>query len=540
MKIGLKLKIFLGIVGGIGVILGIKNMGTPVEEVVPEVEVTAKEAETIIFKEWEPDEKRSILATVESDKSIEILSELSGSIDAVFVEIGQTVEKGALIATFKKESDETQIRFENAVIDLQQAQVSANASVSSVEILLESAIKSAKQTQITEKQNQDQALSDLLNTARNTETSLSNTLNFIDRVIGASPKFKYEVYPGRYEVGAKDKRRKQAVYSAIEKLQRDFGNLEDIQITWATEAEILDYTKQRFEIAKELQKVITDFDSLVRSSIVSARFTESDRATMQTQTEGLAQGLDQELLFLEGKKEGIQTLKEKIQLTNLAAENNIETQKANLEISKANLNSQIQSAQSRYSLAKRAQKDLEIRAPFTGKITGKWVNASEQVNPNQKLFTFEGTSNNKKIVTFLSLEEWEIFKTLKKITGTLPDKTHYATEKKFISSTIDPLTQKIKVEVEINAPNLLVGSFTTIELPLKSETKILIPLSAISFEVDGAEVLLIQPEDQSLSRKKVQYGKIVSENIEILDGIQGGDEIIRYYDRVSIGDIIKK
>ena len=65
----------------------------------------------------------------------------------------------------------------------------------------------------------------------------------------------------------------------------------------------------------------------------------------------------------------------------------------------------------------------------------------------------------------------------------------------------------------------------------------LIPLSAVSFEPDGAEVLILD-ENNRTKRMKISYGDIIADSLEVLDGIEKGDRLIQFYNRVGAGTLI--
>jgi|GEM_PF-7066498 len=63
----------------------------------------------------------------------------------------------------------------------------------------------------------------------------------------------------------------------------------------------------------------------------------------------------------------------------------------------------------------------------------------------------------------------------------------------------------------------------------------LLPFSAVSFEPDGPEVLVVN-KDRIVERKKVIVDRVVVSNIEIVSGIEAGEEIVEFYKRVFPGE----
>ena len=78
------------------------------------------------------------------------------------------------------------------------------------------------------------------------------------------------------------------------------------------------------------------------------------------------------------------------------------------------------------------------------------------------------------------------------------------------------------------------GSFVKILLPIDGTISNLLPISAISFEPGGAEVLVVQ--DGKGGRKTVTIGKIISNAVEIEEGLDVGTPVVRYRTRAHAGE----
>ena len=105
---------------------------------------------------------------------------------------------------------------------------------------------------------------------------------------------------------------------------------------------------------------------------------------------------------------------------------------------------------------------------------------------------------------------------------------------------MDGLTQKINVEFPIDSSeeDLLVGSYVKLLLPIKNGIPNLLPISAVSFEPGGAEVIVIDAENIA-RRKKVETKKIISDSIEIAGGLEAGEQVVRFRNRVTAGEEVK-
>ena len=91
------------------------------------------------------------------------------------------------------------------------------------------------------------------------------------------------------------------------------------------------------------------------------------------------------------------------------------------------------------------------------------------------------------------------------------------------SVSLDSATQKMELRLSPTAEELAdkpltVGSFVTLKIPLQAQAdQNIVPISAVSFEPDGAEVLLISETDEA-QRQKVVTGKIIGDSVAIESG----------------------
>lgn len=535
IKIMLVLSLFLG---GLFIIKNI-NFSAPEEAVVQET--IARKAERITFGEWAPQKNREILATVESEQEIAVLAKLSGTIERVAVQIGDRVKKGAVLATFQPENNATQINYENAIRTLETTKGSAENAVLLAELSLQNAQQALRQAKATERKSQEQVFQNLQSTTKNTETTISNVLNFVDRILGASKKFKYELYIGRAEIGAKNYVKKNDTKNLVEALARENEALLEIDWEDSSEQQILDQAEARVELAKKLQKALFWFDDLVRDTILSSRFSEASRAAIQTQSEAYLSKIEGATLSLETLALSAKTTDQRSNSTLLLSQNQMKSAQSSLALARANLESQVGGAQNQYRLAQASQQDLVITASFSGVISEKLIQEGDRVLPNQKLFVLTNEEASKKIVAFLSQEEWEAFQAQEAVLVETNEGVVMQTKEKFLSSRLNPSTQKIKVEMRVEKnedfDKVLVGSFIKVLLPLGQTQKNLVPISSVSFEPDGAEVLILNNKNKT-ERRKITYGKIISDAVEVLSGLDEKEQVIRFYNRISVGETV--
>lgn len=502
-------------------------------------EVSTKNVTSFTFGSWDPISQRKILATVESDSEVPVVAEASGTLEQVNVRIGDRVNAGQLLARYRTGDDPLQIQLQNAQISLQSTQFSAQNSIQQAEIALQNAKAQEDQTKNTEAQRYQETFDALRSTTVTTKSSFSNLLDSADRYLGASQKFRYDDVYERSFIGNKNTILKNRTKNTVEKLQRDFLVLEQqiLSHPGSNNTAVLNDATDIVAFGEKLQRMLFDLGTLSRNVITSQAFSVSQQQAVSSDVERMTSTLNNELAGIDAQIQSAKTVNQQIKLTLQGTNSQIKNAQANLELAKASAQSQIAGAQNQVRSAQNAQSDLTVRAPFSGTIVEKQINSSDRVSPGQTLFVILNEDQSKKAVAFLSLEEWKTLQTVDSIDLVTARGDTFTAQKSFISSKLDPTTQKIRAEILLPQSDILVGSFITCLLPLAQSQTNLVPLSAVSFEPDGAEVLTIDNENRT-QRQKITYRDIIADSLEVLDGITDGDRVITYYNRVSVGELV--
>jgi len=223
----------------------------------------------------------------------------------------------------------------------------------------------------------------------------------------------------------------------------------------------------------------------------------------------------------------------------LSARNAVESAMSNVELAKSQAEAQIVGARNQVNISGASTADLVVRAPISGTITDKEVRIGGLVNPGTVLFTIVNEGQNKKVVAYLTQDERSQAQQASSIEIEIENKLVPVTEK-FFSPQIDAQTQKILAEFTIPPSTTLVGNLATVRIPIGSRLageSNLIPFSSVSFEPDGAEVLVLGP-DNIAERRKIVVGRVVVSNIEVVGGLESGDLVVEYYKRVLPGEKI--
>ena len=505
-----------------------------------EVMLKTKQAEIISFGEWHPEEYREILATVESDQEVKISAEVMGVIDRVFVDIGDTVRKNQVLASYKKSSDPTQINFDNALRNLNTTKDNADNLVRQAETNLDTLAQENKQSRLRDVQTKRQAFEKLKTQAKNTEVLISNYLKWIDRLMGASNDYRYETVSERAGIGAQDKIGKQDVKNMIENLVYDKTDRLKALIREPEDSEVFEFADIRLIFLRNTKDLAVLFDDLIHRTLVTYSLTETQLQSLKSQSSVFLDRLNAEILTLETTLEATRGEVRRYNLSLISSANRIENAKMNLELVRSNAQSQISGAQNQYLLAESSQNDLEIRAPFYGKIVQKSVSSGEQVTAGRNIFSLLSDTGSLRVVAFLAPEE------LQKIQGKeyseilLENGTIIKSSHSSSSIRLDPTTQKMRVEFHISKQEgIHVGAMVKVIIPVNGTKRNLLPLSAVSFEPTGKEVLVVNSEGIT-ERRKLQLGNTISNSVEVVSGLEVGDRVVRYRNRVFSGERVEE
>lgn len=204
-----------------------------------------------------------------------------------------------------------------------------------------------------------------------------------------------------------------------------------------------------------------------------------------------------------------------------SAKISLDNANANLESAKQSQNQQINSAQialdsakSQLDLILSQADDLEIKAGISGQITGKFIELGQEINPGQKIAQIS-KADVLKIEFSLNPED------ISKIS--LGQETS-AGIINLINPIADPVTKKINLEILPENQDLLLNTFVNINIPVKNQNNILIPLSAVYITQNNNFVFL--NKNNIAKKQEVILGKTQNDFIEILEGLKLGDIII--------------
>lgn len=181
-----------------------------------------------------------------------------------------------------------------------------------------------------------------------------------------------------------------------------------------------------------------------------------------------------------------------------------------------------------YSLAKENLAYTSIHAPISGVISTKDVAMGENIGPGKSLFTIVDVSSlyveagiSEKDIGMVKLNQQVMMK-IDALEGQIP-------QGKVTSIGPIPIepakTYPIKVLVDNRNHQLKAGMFATIEIVTESKKQVIgVPREAVILE-NGKQYVFVKKEGKA-EKKEVSTGMIMDGFIEIVEGIQIGEEII--------------
>jgi membrane fusion protein, multidrug efflux system len=195
---------------------------------------------------------------------------------------------------------------------------------------------------------------------------------------------------------------------------------------------------------------------------------------------------------------------------------------------------QLESARSAYREIEDTQDYLEIRAPFSGVISSRNVNAGAYVGPSGKgsenpLFTLQ---EQKKLRLAVSVPEafTGYFNSRVNVDFTvqaLPDKKFTARVQRLAGALDEKLrSERIEMDVINDHKQLLPGMVAEVSIPLPaSDSTFIIPKSA--FVNSTEKVFVIRVKDHKAEWVDVKKGRDWTDKVEIYGRLNEGDHLVR-------------
>ena len=189
---------------------------------------------------------------------------------------------------------------------------------------------------------------------------------------------------------------------------------------------------------------------------------------------------------------------------------------------------QVRQTKAALDMAKYQLKNTQITAPISGKVTSITVSSGEMVSPSVPLLSIIDVS---RIFVKIGISEKDISKIKEgqKVNLEIDAFPEGKFQGEVVSKgvAVDQISKTLEVKIEILQPevDIPVGVFARGDILVKTnQDALIIPSSALTRKKDGIYVYVI--EEGIARQKEVVLGIIQDEQVEILDGLSGEEEIV--------------
>lgn len=188
----------------------------------------------------------------------------------------------------------------------------------------------------------------------------------------------------------------------------------------------------------------------------------------------------------------------------------------------------LRNAQARLQTAKRKANDADIKAPISGIVNKRFIEKGSYVSPGTQLFEIVDLSKLKLKVTANEAQvvNLKVGDQVKITSNVFPDKS-FTGKISFIAAKADAnLNFPVEVQVSNNSGNQLkAGMYGTATFDLPAQKPLItVPRSAFVGSVNSNKVYLLK--GNTAQEHKVTPGRIISDRVEILNGLNEGDIVI--------------
>jgi len=180
---------------------------------------------------------------------------------------------------------------------------------------------------------------------------------------------------------------------------------------------------------------------------------------------------------------------------------------------------------------------FRVRAPIAGKIVEKHVTLGELVTPASKLFTVADLSS---VWIWIDIHERDIGQVhLEDIAYVTPDSfpgREFQGRLTYIMDSVDVDTRTVRARIELANPEGLLrpGMFVRVRLAdphgdnknAEALATLVIPSKALLRESNGESIVFVKAKENHYERREVNVGRRSSEMVEILAGVEVGEEVV--------------
>lgn len=173
---------------------------------------------------------------------------------------------------------------------------------------------------------------------------------------------------------------------------------------------------------------------------------------------------------------------------------------------------------------------VPVRAPFAGRVVARQATIGELVSPEDTLFTLADLSE---VWLWIDLYERDLAHVRAGDRAEVrldawPEEA-FAGELAYVADEIDPASRTVRARVDL--PNrqrrLKPGMFARVTLATGEEPAPVLAVPRAAVQRDGAEsVVFVRTGPGRFERREVAIGRIAGDLVEILGGLEPGDEVV--------------
>lgn len=190
-----------------------------------------------------------------------------------------------------------------------------------------------------------------------------------------------------------------------------------------------------------------------------------------------------------------------------------------------NIRTQLTAAKSRLTVSGKRLSDATVKSPMSGTVNMRYVEPGSLIAPNAPLFDIVDDSRLKVICNVSESKVRMLEKGMAvTLTGGIPERTFTGTVNHIGIKTDRGLNYPVEVVLDRDE-NLQIGMYLKARFSDNgSHTGILIPRKAIVGSAKAANVYVV--ENGVARQRQVALGDMTGDRVEILSGLNDGDEII--------------
>ncbi|GED57978.1 transporter [Brevibacillus formosus] len=190
----------------------------------------------------------------------------------------------------------------------------------------------------------------------------------------------------------------------------------------------------------------------------------------------------------------------------------------------ASAEADLKQAASEVELAKKTLQETQLVAPFSGTVIDVTKKAGSLAQPGESIIHLVDSSEVKLKVD-VPLDVMENYKQGDTVPVAVEGKPKSTGTITFISPVLNTETGKYLVEIAVsNKDNVFIeGMVATVEMSRKVNG-MLVPVQSVGVKESQRFVMVV--ENGVIKRRDVEVGQIIGNNVEILSGLQSGNQIL--------------